>query len=176
MDKNNSNQPEPSHDTQYFTTEPTASAQVQYNARVSQELYSPERPIIIERRKARVIGIIGIILPIGIQDFVTKRYFWGFCHLLSPLMAIIGALLFAFDGYCAGGKICTSPPGILALIGAFLFTSSIVFLVLNLFECVRLMTTGKIEYSKKSFSITMFLSIFLLTVLLFALRVYGYHS
>ena len=130
---------------------------------------------ILSQEKAITIGIVGIILPIGIQDFATKRTSWGIVHLLSLLLVPVGFFFWAFDGYCAGGKFCSSPPGALALLGSFVIGLAIALLVLNLFECIRLMSTCKIEFSKKSFQIIFYSSIVILTALLFAERIWEFY-
>lgn len=137
---------------------------------------SNKSTIILNSNSALIIGIIGLLLPIGIQDFVVHRFFWGSMHIMSLLLYPVGFFLWVFDGYCAGGKFCTQPPGILSIIGSCILGWALVLLILNLFECGRLISSHTIVFSKKSFTMTMVISTIVIMVVLFVYRLFKYYG
>ena len=137
---------------------------------------SNKSTIILNSNSALIVGIVGLLLPIGIQDFVVHRFFWGSMHIVSLLLCPVGFLLWAFDGYCAGGKVCTQPPGILSIIGSCILGWTLVLLILNLFECVRLISSHTIVFSKKSFTMTMVISTIVTMVAFFVYRLFIYYD
>ena len=137
----------------------------------------PRKPIVeLSNSRAITIGIIGILIPIGIQDFAVRRFFWGSMHLISLLLCPISFLAYAFDGWCAGGSFCTQPPGIVSFLSSCVLGWASVLLVLNLFECVRLISSNRIMYSKKSFTITMTISTIIAIMAWFMPRLYFYYG
>lgn len=127
--------------------------------------------IILGKKEAILVGILGLIIPIGIQDFVTHRYSWGILHLLSLILSPIAALFYIFDGYCEGGKECSSPPGVGCFCSSILLATAVVLLVLNLIECSRLISNRTITFSRKSLIITTTIFILIAAMLLFGYRI-----
>ena len=137
---------------------------------------SEKSVIVLGKDNAIIVGIVGILLPIGIQDYVVHRFFWGSMHTVSLLLSPIGLFLWIFDGYCAGGRFCTQPPGLMGFLGSCILGWALVLLILNLFECVRLMSSRTIVFSKKSFTKTMVVSTIAMIVIFFACRFFMYYG
>lgn len=133
----------------------------------------PKQPVLLpNKNSALIVGIVGLLVPVGIQDFVVHRFFWGSMHIISLLLSPIGFFFLVFDGYCAGGKFCTQPPGMMSFIGSCILGWALVLLVLNIFECLRLISNRTIVFSKKYFTVTMTISVIVATVILFIYRLY----
>ena len=136
----------------------------------------PVKPVVeLSDSKAAVIGVIGILLPIGIQDFVVHRFFWGFMHLLSLILVPIGLFLYLFDGYCAGGRFCTSPPGILSFISSCFLGASLALLIFNLVECLELISKRRIVFPEKTVAIVMSITTVVAVLAFFIFRLCMYY-
>ncbi|MBR2998438.1 hypothetical protein IKF34_01520 [Candidatus Saccharibacteria bacterium] len=122
----------------------------------------------ISQTSALVTGILGILIPVGLQNFIARRTAWGFIHLGSKLLLPAGYFIWLFDGYCAGGKFCSKPPSFLAFIGSFIIALCITTLVLNLVECAKIINKGKIIFKKESSILG--IAVLILTLIVFAYR------
>lgn len=135
-----------------------------------------KEPIRLSENKAIIIGIIGIFLPVGTQDFAVRRFFWGSMHLISLLLAPVGFFLYIFDGFCAGGESCMRPPGVMSILGSCILGLATSLLVLNFIECVKLMISGTIVFSKKVSAIAMFVFTNIAVVAWFVYKLYVHYS
>ena len=135
-----------------------------------------ESTLSLKEESAIIVGIIGLLLPVGIQDFVVHRFFWGSMHIAFLLLSPVGLFLWLFDGYCAGGEFCSRPPGIMSFIGSFILGCALSLLILNLIECMKLMLSRTIVFSKKSSAITMGIFTIVIIAALFAYRLFMYYS
>ena len=121
-----------------------------------------------------VIGVIGIFIPIGIQDFATKRYGWATFHILSKFLGVLGFMLWLFDGYCAGGYFCSRAPGIIAFIGSIGVSAAVISFIFGIIECAQLMSKRKITIKFRMALV--FILVLTIPIFLYRLATFYNHS
>lgn len=130
--------------------------------------------VTISKSRAILVGILGIILPIGIQDFVVDRVGWGLFHLISRIAFIPGYFIVLSDGLCAGGSFCQRAPGIFSIIGSVIIATNIASLAFNLFECILLMEKRTIDCPKKLAKNIVLVITIIFSVLVFVFKFLSY--
>lgn len=112
---------------------------------------------VLDKKTALVMGICGILGPIGIQDFATHLYWRGAFQLLSKVIIFPALQLFLIDIWCGTAPSCDKKPQFSTIVGAILLSISFASLVVNLIECIQLISNHLISLSIKKFLAIIFM-------------------
>ena len=113
---------------------------------------------VLDKNTALVMGVCGILAPIGIQDFVTRLYGRGLFQLISKIIVFPASQLFAIDIWCGTAPFCNKKPSFRTTIGAILLSISFASLVVNLIECILLISKHMMGLSIKKFLVTILIA------------------